>query len=57
VLHNTFNLAQNQQINTTLLNEVPNKNVSSWLSFSKVELIDTINKYNNSLTFGPDKSL
>ena len=54
-LYSTFNLAQNQQTDTTLLNEVLNKDISSQPSFSKVELIDIINKYNNSLTSSLDK--
>ena len=45
------------KINIALLNEVPNKDVLSWLSFPKAELINAINKCNNSLTPGPDKLL
>ena len=55
VLYNIFNSAQNHQIDTTLLNKVLNKDISSWPSFSKAELINTINKCNNSLTPGLDK--
>ena len=56
-LYNTFNLAQNRQIDITLLDEVPNKDVPSWPPFSKAKLVNAIYKYNNSLTPGPDKLL
>ena len=55
MLHNTFNLAQDYQINISLLNKIPNKDILSWPSFSKAELINIINKYNNSLTSGLNK--
>jgi len=57
VLHNIFNSAQNWQIDISLLDEVPYKNTLNWLPFSKVELINTIYKYNNSSTSSPDKLL
>ena len=52
VFHNSFNLAQNQYINTHLLEEILDKEITSWPPFSKAELIDAIN---NSLTPGLDK--
>ena len=55
VLYNSFNLAQNHQIDTHLLEELSNKKVMSWTSFSKVKLINAINRCNNSLTLEPDK--
>jgi len=54
-LHNLFNLAQNQYINPDLLDEISNKEVTRWPSFLKVEIIEAINKCNNSLTLRPDK--
>jgi len=55
VLHNSFNLAQNHQIDTHLLEEIPDKEVMSWAPFLKAELINAINRYYNSSTPGPDK--
>jgi len=55
VLHNSFNSAQNQHIDSDFLNEISNKEVTRWPLFSKAEIINAINKYNNSLTPGPDK--
>jgi len=55
VLHNLFNSAQNQHIDPDLLNEISNKEVTRWPLFSKAEIIDAINKCNNSSTPGPDK--
>ena len=55
VLHSSFNSALDQQINTNLLDEILDKDITSWPPFLKAKLIDTINKYNNSLTSGPDK--
>jgi len=49
-LHNSFNLAQ-----IYLLEEILDKEVMSWASFSKAELINAINRCNNSSTPGPDK--
>ena len=54
-LHNSFNSAQNCQIDTHFLKEIPNKEVMSWAPFSKAKLINAINKYNNFSTPGPDK--
>ena len=54
-LHNLFNLAQNQYIDPDLLDKISDKKVTRWSLFSKAEIIDTINKYNNSSTSGLDK--
>ena len=54
-LHNFFNSAQIREINIHVLNEIPNKPMRSWNSFSKQELINTIEKCNNSSALGPDK--
>ena len=55
-LHNSFNLAQNHQIDTHLLEELPDKKVMSQTSFSKAELTNAINRCNNSSsTLEPDK--
>ena len=54
-LYNSFNLAQNYQIDTHLLKELPDKKVMSWTSFSKAELINAINRCNNSSTLEPDE--
>ena len=55
MLHNSFNLAQNWHINPDLLDEISNKEVTRWPPFLKVEIIDAINKCNNSSTLGLDK--
>jgi len=55
VLHNSFNSAQNHQIDIHLLEELPDKEVTSWIPFSKAELINDINSCNNSSTLEPDK--
>jgi len=49
-LHNSFNLAQ-----IHLLGEISDKEAMSWAPFSKAELINSINKCNNSSTLGSDK--
>ena len=54
-LHNLFNLAQNQHIDSNLLNKISDKEVTRWPLFSKAEIIDAINKYNNSSTSELDK--
>ena len=53
--HNSFNSAQNCQIDIYFLEEIPDKEVMVWASFSKAELINAIDKYNNSFTSGLDK--
>ena len=54
-LHNSFNSAQTREINIHVLDEIPNKPMRSWNPFSKQELINTIEKCNNSSAPGPDK--
>jgi len=54
-LHLFFNSAQNCQIDSQLLEEIPGKKIMIWDSFSKEEFIGVIKKYNNSSTPGPDK--
>jgi len=53
-LHNTFNSAQDQQINLCLFNKIPAKPLTKWLLFFKVEFTDTIKKYNSLSISGSD---
>ena len=46
-LHNSFNSAQTQEINIHILDNISNKSMKEWNLFSKQELIDAIEKYNN----------
>ena len=55
VLHNSFNSAQTREIDIRVLNNIPSKSMKEWNSLSKQELIDAIEKYNNSSAPGPDK--
>jgi len=55
VLHNLFNSAQNRHIDSDLLDGISDKEVIRWPPFLKAEIINVINKYNNSSTLGPDK--
>ena len=54
-LHNFFNSAQIREIDIHVLDEIPNKPMRSWNPFSKQELINTIEKYNNLSVLGLDK--
>ena len=54
-LHSTFNKAQDRLIDFSLLDEIPNKQSSSWFPFSEAEFVNSIAKYNNSSTPGSDK--
>jgi len=56
-LHKSFNLAQDCYIRPKLLEEISDKESMKWFSFSKEELINTIEKCNNSSTSGLDKLL
>ena len=56
-LHSMFNMAQDHQVNTDILDEIPDKYSTSWPSFSREEFTSSIAKYNNSSTPGPDKLL
>ena len=42
------------KINLQLLDEIPSHQQAKWPLFSKVEFIDTINKYSSSFTLGLD---
>jgi len=54
-LHNFFNSAQTREINIHVLDKIPNKPIRSWNPFSKQELINAIEKCNNSSTPGLHK--
>ena len=54
-LHLSFNSAQNHQINTELLEEIPSKPITQWKPFSEEEFTSVILKYNNSLIPRSDK--
>ena len=49
-----LNLAQDQQINSKVLDEIPSKETSTWLSFSNEEFKKTIDKCSSSSIHGPD---
>jgi len=53
-LHQTFNSAQDCQINVHLLDKVPMKSILEWSLFSKEKFRDTIKKYSISSTPGSD---
>ena len=55
-LHQSFNSAQDHQIDSQLLKEIPGKEVMEWNLFLKKEFISAIKKCNNFLTPGLDKS-
>jgi len=54
-LHESFNTAQHQQVDTSILEEISNKAVFQWPPFSKEEFVLAINKCNNDSTPGPDR--
>jgi len=54
MLYQIFNSAQNYQIDSSLLNEIPLKPTMEWLSFSKKEFKSAINKCNNPSAPGLD---
>ena len=54
-LHNFFNSAQIQEIDIHVLDNIPNKSTKEWNSFSKQELVNVIEKYNNLSALGPNK--
>jgi len=54
-LHKSFNSAQNCQVNISLLNEISNKEMTTWVSFSKKKIFSIIKNCNNLSTPGPDK--
>jgi len=54
-LYESFNSTQHQQVNTSLLEEIPNKITTKWPPFLKEEFLTSINKCSNDSTPGPDK--
>ena len=50
-----FNSAQYQQVDETLIDEIPDKPYSEWPPFSKQEFLSAILKCNNDLTSRLDK--
>ena len=54
-LHNSFNSAQTWEIDIHVLDDIPNKSMKEWNLFSKQELINAIEKCNNSSAPGPNK--
>ena len=53
-LHKSFNIAQHRQVDTSILEEFPNKTI---FTFSKEEFVSAIKKYSNNSTPRPDKLL
>ena len=56
-LHSSFNTALHRQVNTNILDEIENKQTSTWAPFSKEEFNITLGSCNNLSTPGPDKLL
>jgi len=54
-LHNSFNSAQMQEVDIYILDKILRKLIKEWNFFSKQELIDVLEKYNNLSTPGPNK--
>ena len=54
-LHNLLNSAQAREVDLQLLDKIPDKTTIVWNLFSKKELIDAIEKYNDLSTLGLDK--
>jgi len=54
-LHSSFNSAQSCEVDLQLLDDIPNKVTESWTLFSRKELINAIEKCNNSLAPGSNK--
>ena len=54
-LHSSFNTALYQQVDINILDEIGNKQVTTWAPFSKEEFEITISSCNNSSTPGLDK--
>jgi len=55
VLYKSFNSAQNHNIDTSLLEEISDKEIMTWVPFSKKKPFNTIGNCNNSSTPGLDK--
>ena len=54
-LHSTFNIANNHQVDTTILDEISSKSIISWLEFLREEFKLVSSNYNNSSAPGLDK--
>ena len=54
-LHSSFNTALHRQVDINILDEIGNKQVTTWAPFSKEEFKIVINSCNNSSTPGLDK--
>jgi len=54
-LHSSFNTALHCQVNTNILDEIENKQTSTWALFSKEEFNIVLGSCNNSSTPGLDK--
>ena len=56
-LYSTFNTVLHHQVNINILNEITDKPISSWPTFSKEEFRLALANCNNSSAPGPDKLL
>ena len=54
-LHSSFNTALHRQVNTNILDEIENKQTSTWAPFSKEEFNIVLGSCNNSSTPSLDK--
>jgi len=54
-LHFSFNTVLHRQVDTNILDEIGNKQTSTWALFSKEEFKIALGSCNNLLTPGPDK--
>ena len=54
-LHSTFNTALHQQVDINILDEITNKSIFPWPTFSKEEFRFVLSSCNNSSVPGPDK--
>lgn len=54
-LHQSFNLAQNHQVNLNVLDKILSKLTLEWLPFSKEKLRSATAKYNDLSIPGPDR--
>ena len=54
-LHKSFNSAQEREVNTHFLDEIPDKPAIKWKSFSRNKIINAIKKCNNSSALGLSK--
>ena len=54
-LHSTFNMANNHQVDTTILDEINDKSIVPWPEFSREEFKFVLSSCNNSSALGLDK--